>query len=153
MRLLVAIIVLAVFNAVAANENTPWGFKNPISFPVVNPEAVPEKETFIIEEILTGVRPQVVERPPPLLELKCTTGIVDHKTLSFGCTNDVKGWWTFTHVRPNGQYVIILNKIWGKDMEILMQPGDYIISITLTAHDGRSTFKIVPVSNIIGHRV
>ena len=112
MRLLVAIIVLAVFNTVAV----------------------------------------AAETPPPLLEMKCTTEILDYKTMIFGCTNDVKGWWTFTHVKPNGEYVIILDKIWGKDMEILMQPADYVISITLTTYDGRSTFKIVPVTNIIGKR-
>ena len=89
---------------------------------------------------------------PPLLDMKCTTEIIDHNTMSFGCTNDVKGWWTFTHVQPNGEYVIILDKIWGKDMEILMQATDYVISITLTTYDGRSTFKIVPVTNIIGKR-
>ena len=89
---------------------------------------------------------------PPLLDMKCTTEIIDHNTMSFGCTNDVKGWWTFTHIQPNGQYVIILDKIWGKDMEILVQATDYVISITLTTYDGRSIFKIVPVSNIIGKR-
>ena len=153
MRLFAAIIVLAVFNAVAVAADMPWGFKNPIQFPEAVPEAVPEKETFIIEEIFTAPRSQGVETPPPLLEMKCTTEIVDHNTMTFGCTNDVKGWWTFSDVKPNGEYVIILDRIWGKDMEILMQAAEYVISITLTTYDGRKTFKLVPVFNIIGKRV